>query len=65
MTALDITKMTVSERILAMEWLWDSLAGQEIESPQWHLDILSNRMRKLHDGTAELLSLDELARTKE
>ncbi len=66
MMNLDITRMTVPERIQAMEKLWDSLSPQEreIESPQWHWDILDERMRKIQNGTAEFITLDELASHK-
>ncbi len=66
MTTLDIENMTVPERIQAMEWLWDSLSQQEheIESPRWHLDILGERMKKIQNGTAEFISLEELKNSK-
>ena len=66
MMNLDIAKMTVPERIQAMEQLWDSLSPQEseIESPQWHWDILDERVRKIENGTAEFIALDELASLK-
>ncbi len=62
MTTLDIENMTVPQRIQAMEWLWDSLSRQEheIESPHWHLEILEERMKKIQNGTAEFISLEEL-----
>jgi len=32
----------------------------EIESPEWHRDILEERKRKIKNGKAEFISLEEL-----
>ena len=43
MNKIEIEKMTVLERFQAIEALWDSLLDEEepeIESPEWHEDIL-------------------------
>lgn len=63
MTTLDIEKMTVPERMQAMERLWDSLTRpqREVESPPWHIDVLDQRKKKIEEGTAEFITLDELA----
>ena len=63
MTTYDIEKMSVSERIQAMETLWESLRGshEEIESPRWHFDILDRRKQKMANNETEFISLDELA----
>lgn len=62
MSIIDIEKMTVSERIQAMEELWDSLIKQdyEIESPSWHKDILEQRKKKIENGTADFIKLQDL-----
>ncbi len=63
MTILEIKKMSVSERIQAMEVLWDSLISHnaEIDSPKWHYDVLDQRKKKIDSGEAEFISLDDLA----
>lgn len=33
---------------------------ENIESPQWHKDILDERVKKVENGTTEFISLDEL-----
>jgi hypothetical protein len=45
-----------------MEALWDSLLYEEseIESPGRHRDILEERKRKIENGKAEFISLEEL-----
>ncbi|MBW6509216.1 MAG: addiction module protein [Desulfuromonadales bacterium] len=62
MTVIDIEKMTVAERLLAMENLWASLAEeyQQSEIPSWHGRILDQRLEKLRCGEANVLTLDEL-----
>jgi hypothetical protein len=62
MNTLEIKKMSRIERLQAMEALWDSLLGEEveIESPEWHGDILEERKRKIETGEAEFISLEKL-----
>ena len=45
----------------AMEKLWDSLCNkEEIESPEWHKDILQERKKKIEKGEAAYISLEDL-----
>ena len=62
MTILEVKKMSLKERLRAMEILWASLIEEEceIESPEWHQDILKQREKKIKDGKAEFISLEEL-----
>jgi hypothetical protein len=62
---IEIKKMSVIESLQAMEALWDSLMDEEpeIESPRWHRDILEDRKRKIKNGKAEFISLEELKAT--
>jgi putative addiction module component (TIGR02574 family) len=62
MNTLEIKKMSRIERLQAMEALWDSLLAEEgeIESPEWHRDILEERKRKIEAGEAEFISLERL-----
>ncbi|MBT6563290.1 MAG: addiction module protein [Candidatus Scalindua sp.] len=58
----EIKKMSIIERLQAMEELWDSLCHEEneIESPGWHKDILESRRKKIKEGDAEFVSLEDL-----
>jgi putative addiction module component (TIGR02574 family) len=58
----EIKKMSRAERLAAMEALWDSLREEEaeIESPEWHRDVLEERRRRIESGTAEFISLEKL-----
>ncbi|WP_295436027.1 addiction module protein [uncultured Thiodictyon sp.] len=62
MNATEFIKLNVAERIEAMEAIWDSLmiADAKIESPDWHQGVLAERCRRLHDPSAEFVSLAEL-----
>ncbi len=49
MDIASIKKMTLVERLQAMELLWDSLSRdeKELESPDWHNKILTDRRKTL------------------
>jgi putative addiction module component (TIGR02574 family) len=56
-TALQIDRMTVQEKLQAMEALWNSLRQneQDVPVPQWHKDILDARERDIKSGKAKFL----------
>lgn len=58
----DIERMSVAERLQAMDQLWDSLngCGDEIPSPEWHRDVLTERKARAQRGEAKFLTLDQL-----
>jgi len=58
----EIKKMSIIERLQTMEAIWDSLLHEdtEIESPEWHQDVLDERRKIIEAGNAKLISLDEL-----
>ena len=45
----DVKKMTIIERIQAMELLWDSLLheNKNMDSPEWHRELLLKRKKRL------------------
>ena len=45
-----------------MEWLWASLSKeqQDIESPEWHGEVLAARQAKVDSGEAKFLSVSQL-----
>lgn len=57
-----IDRMSVAERLQAMDQLWDSLnrSGNEIPSPDWHQDVLADRKARALRGEAKFLTLAEL-----
>ena len=51
---IEVQQMSTSERLRAMETLWDSLChdSEELESPVWHGEILADRKRRIESGEA-------------
>jgi len=62
MNIADIKKMSKTKRLQAMEALWDSLIydNGDIETPDWHEEILEERKNKISSGKAKFISLSEL-----
>ncbi len=62
MNIADFKKMSITERLQAMEALWDSLLYEEgeIESPKWHEEILEERKTIIANGKAKYISLADL-----
>ena len=44
--------MSTTERLQTMEEIWDSLLHEEneVQSPDWHQDVLSARKQSIEDG---------------
>ena len=61
---LPIDKMSTTDRIQAMEDLWDALTHEknEIESPAWHEEVLNSRRKKIKSGKAKFLTIEDLKR---
>ena len=59
-----INKLTVTERVQAMEILWGLMsdANEEYESPDWHADVLAERKRRIASGEASFMSVEESKR---
>ena len=60
----DIEKMSVGEKLQAMEALWSALDDDEVEVPAWHEPILKERLEALDGGQADGISLDDYKRRK-
>ena len=60
--AAEIEQMSLTERLQTMELLWVSLARtpDAVPSPDWHGDILAERMAKIERGEGEFLSIPQL-----
>ena len=60
--AADIEQMSVEEQLQAMELLWASLARRPdaVPSPDWHGDVLAERMATIERGEGEFLSIPQL-----
>ncbi len=61
-TALPLDKMTVEEKLRAMESIWQSLSKQEenVPVPDWHKRVLDARQRQIDAGEATFISLEDM-----
>ena len=59
-TVLPLEKMSIDEKLRALEELTIDLAKreQELPVPQWHLDLLRRREELVQEGKAQYVSLD-------
>ena len=57
-----VSGLSTAERLQTMEWLWASLSKkpEEVESPEWHGEVLAARKAKADAGEAQFLSVAEL-----
>ncbi len=62
MDSLDTKNMSPSQKILAMEALWESMCQEEEEpaSPDWHGQALESRRARLAAGDARFITLEQL-----
>lgn len=58
---LPLDKMSVAEKLEAMETIWASLCSNpaEIPSPEWHEKVLAERKRRLESGAATVSDWSE------
>jgi hypothetical protein len=55
MQTAELVALPLTERLMAMEVLWESLCREPAHVmlvPDWHQDELAQRVAALHDGTA-------------
>jgi Putative addiction module component len=60
--AEQIRRMSMAERLQALEELWNSVCRDEstLPSPAWHGEVLHDRKTRAERGEARFLTLDEL-----
>ena len=58
----EVSRLSKAERLEAMEWLWASLSKEQrdLESPEWHGEVLAARKAKADAGEAQFLSVEQL-----
>ena len=59
--AAEIEKMTLEQKLEAMELLWKSISEKpdEVPSPAWHEEIVAERLAKINKGEAKFFSIEE------
>ena len=60
--ALEVERMSLAERLRAMELLWRSMtvAPDKLTSPGWHKKVLAKRLTKVEAGKGEFLTIVQL-----
>jgi len=60
--AVEIERMSVAERLQAMELLWRSMTPEpdKLKSPAWHGKVLAQRLAKVEAGEGQFLTLAQL-----
>ena len=58
----EVSRLSKAEQLQAMEWLWVSLSKKpdEIDSPEWHGDVLAARKAKIDSAEAQFLDIAQL-----
>ena len=61
---LPLAEMSVAEKLQAMEALWSDLCknAPEEAAPEWHVQVLAERERRLASGQEEVLDWEEAKR---
>jgi putative addiction module component (TIGR02574 family) len=57
----EIEKMTLEEKLEAMELLWKSISEKpdDVPSPAWHEEIVAARLARIDKGKGQFLSIEE------
>lgn len=60
-TDVPLESLTVEEKVRLLETVWDSLCRHtgDVQSPDWHREVLEERTRRLEDGRATVSSWAE------
>lgn len=59
--ALRLDKMTVRDKLQALEEIWNDLcrSAKAIPSPSWHADVLRAREKRIRQGTSRFTEWTE------
>jgi hypothetical protein len=60
--AADIEGMSLEDRLRTMELLWASLTRppEAVPSPDWHGEVVADRLARIERGEGELLSFAQV-----
>lgn len=60
----EIGIMSVEDRLLKLEEIWNSFDKEALKSPKWHEEILKKRKEKFDKGDMEFISISELKKKR-
>lgn len=55
-----IETMSIEDRLLKLEEIWNSFDKVALKSPKWHEEILEKRKKKIDNNEMEFVSLEAL-----
>jgi putative addiction module component (TIGR02574 family) len=60
--ASQIEKMSVAERLQAIEQLWDAVCHEDkdLTSPAWHRNVLAERKQRAERGESKFMTLAQV-----
>ncbi|MEQ8788854.1 MAG: addiction module protein [Pirellulaceae bacterium] len=63
-TEIAIDHLSVAEKLALMERLWDDLSKnpENVPSPQWHGDVLAERIAAVREGRTSFVDWDDAKR---
>ena len=63
-TDVSLGSLSVAEKLALMERLWDDLSRrpEDVPSPQWHGDVLAERIAAVRDGRTDFVRWDDAKR---
>jgi len=63
-TVLPLDKMTVTDKLRALEEIWTDLlrAPEDVPSPAWHGDVLQAREERAREGASKLVDWSDAKR---
>lgn len=63
-TLIPLDKMTVSDKLRALEEIWDDLqrTPENVPPPSWHADVLKAREKRAREGTSKFADWNEAKR---
>jgi putative addiction module component (TIGR02574 family) len=61
---ISVEHLTVPEKLALMEKLWDDLSRrpENVPSPEWHGDVLAERIAAVRDGRTDFVPWDDAKR---
>lgn len=60
-TSIPLDTLTVSEKLVLMEGLWEDLSRRpdDVPSPDWHGDILAERLAAVREGKSSFVAWED------
>ena len=64
MSLNDIYTLPASEKLNLIEQLWDRLDESDVDSPDWHKEVLDDRKKRYENGELTLTSLEDFKKQR-